>query len=465
MFFYVLRRILWAIPTLLLISLLTFWMSQCAPRDPRLEYGEHEFKSGGYQNQVPQMIAEARKQNLFLPDFYFTITLSAFPDTLYKILPLSRRNKLVRQTAKSGNWAAQIRFEQFVWIVETKIAQLPDSLPQKRPLNAEISKLFSQFNFDTLSFVFKRMHAQTNTLPEMEPWVDSLEAASSAVLNQKTPQKLWLPAFYWNGTLNRYHQWLSHFLRGDWGRSRSMDRPIWQELRPALWASMTLSVISISLAYLIAIPLGVFLARYRKHWIDPLIQSLLLFFYAMPMFVLGALITGLFVSDAAVFPLIRSFSINPLEGSGKYALIWFFENMPVMMLPVLVILLHALAILTLQMRGGILEVIGQDYIRTAWAKGSDARKVYWTHALRNAIFPVIATFSSLFPAIFAGTVIVERLFNIYGLGSKTISAIQNADYPMLFIIVLLTALISVVANLLADLLFAYLDPRIRFTQS
>jgi peptide/nickel transport system permease protein len=152
-----------------------------------------------------------------------------------------------------------------------------------------------------------------------------------------------------------------------------------------------------------------------------------------------------------------------LQGSGKYAVTWLFENLPVILLPILTISAHALAILALQMRGGILEVIGQDYIRTARAKGADEESVYWHHAYRNALFPIITVFTSIFPAIFTGSIVVERLFNFYGLGSKTMDAIHNADYPMLFVIVMLAAVVTIVGNILADILYAWADPRVRFS--
>jgi peptide/nickel transport system permease protein len=243
-----------------------------------------------------------------------------------------------------------------------------------------------------------------------------------------------------------------------------MDLPVWQELKPALWSTMMVSVLAVLLAYLIAIPLGVFTGRQVGRLSDKWARRLLLFLYSMPVFVLGTLLTGLFVSDAAVFPAIRRFSITPLQGSGTYAVFWLLENLPVILLPILTISMHAIAVLALQMRGGILEVIGQDYIRTARAKGADEETVYWHHAFRNALFPIITVFSSLFPTIFTGSIVIERLFNFYGIGSKTMDAIHNADYPVLFVIVMLAATVSIIGNLIADILYAWADPRVRFSK-
>ena len=464
MLFYILRRILLAIPTILVVSLFSFWMSQCAPSDPKLEYHEAGgVQDGNYRAQLNAIIAEAQKQNLYKPAFYFTFTSAAFPDTLFRILPLSRREKLCQQCAQTGNWNALIDFERTVWDAIGGIHHLPDSIAQKRLLNQEVSKLSSEFRFDTLPNVFDRMQQSAVQLPQIQTHIDRLRFAHARVLHEQQLEKLWIPTFYWHGLDNQYHQWLAGFLTGNWGLTRSMDLPVWQELKPALWSTMIVSFLAMLLAYLVAIPLGVFMGRRLDRLDERWTRRLLLFLYAMPVFVLGALLTGFFVSDASVFPLIGSFSISPLQGSGKYAVIWLLENLPVILLPILTISAHALAILALQMRGGILEVIGQDYIRTARAKGADEESVYWHHAYRNALFPIITVFTSIFPAIFTGSIVVERLFNFYGLGSKTMDAIHNADYPMLFVIVMLAAVVSIVGNILADILYAWADPRVRFS--
>jgi peptide/nickel transport system permease protein len=461
---YLLRRVLLAIPTIFMVSLFTFWLSQCAPRDAKLEYSEGGQQDGNYRGQLNTIIAEAKKQHLFLPAFYFSITSSAFPDTLYRVLPLSRREKLCQLTAQTGNWNAQIDLEKTIWDAIEGVKNLPDSLVQKRPLNQEVAKLSAQFRVDTLERVFARMEQNALQLPQIQTHIAQLRLAHTRVLKDQHPEKLWIPAFYWYGLQNQYHHWLSGFVTGDLGRTRSMDLPVWQELKPALWSTMMVSVLAVLLAYLVAIPLGVFMGRQVGRLSDKWVRRLLLFLYSMPVFVLGTLLTGLFVSDAAVFPAIRRFSITPLQGSGTYAVFWLLENLPVILLPILTISMHAIAVLALQMRGGILEVIGQDYIRTARAKGADEETVYWHHAFRNALFPIITVFSSLFPTIFTGSIVIERLFNFYGIGSKTMDAIHNADYPVLFVIVMLAATVSIIGNLIADILYAWADPRVRFSK-
>jgi peptide/nickel transport system permease protein len=461
---YALRRVMLAIPTLLIVSLCTFWLSQCAPRDPKLEFTEIGPIGGSYKQQINSIIEEATRQKLYKPAFYFSFSAAAFPDTLYKVLPLSRRNRLVKLTAQTGNWEAQIRFESAVLKTTEAVQMIPDSLPQKRILLSALSNLAGVTRFDTLDRLFARMEQTAQNLPQQTQQITALRAGVQEILTNLQPEKLWIPAFYWYGLDNRYHDWLFGFITGDLGITNSMKLPVWQEIKPALWSSLTITIIAILLAYMAAIPLGIYLGQQQNKRSDRWIRRLLMFIYAVPLFIVGAILTTLFVSRGAIFPLIDRFYIPSLQGSGQYAIVWVFENMPVMLLPILTIALQALAVLTLQMRGGILHVIGQDFIRTARAKGVDEEAVYWRHAYGNALFPLIATFPDLFPGIFAGSIVVERLFNYYGIGSKTMEAINTSDYPLIFIIVMLVASIIVFANLVADLLYAWADPRVRFTK-
>jgi len=461
---YALRRVLLAIPTLLIVSMCTFWLGQCTPRDPKLEFVEIGPNSGTYKQQLNSIIAEATKQKLYKPAFYFSFSAAAFPDTLYKVLPLSRRNRLIKLTAQTGNWDAQIRFEAAVSKTIDAVLTIPDSLPQKRILLLALSNLSGVTRFDTLDRLFVRMELAAQMLPQQTQQIAILRTGVQDVLTNRQPEKLWIPSFHWYGLDNRYHDWLFGFLTGNLGVTNSMKLPVWREIKSALWASLTITIVAILLAYLAAIPLGIYLGQRQNKGSDQWIRRLLMFIFAVPLFIVGAILTTLFVSRSAIFPLIDRFYIPSLQGSGQYAIVWVLENMPVMLLPILTIALQALAVLALQMRGGILNVIKQDFIRTARAKGADEETVYWRHAYGNALFPLIAAFPQLFPSIFAGSIVVERLFNYYGVGSKMMEAINTSDYPLIFIIVMLVATIIVCANLAADLLYAWADPRVRFTK-
>ncbi len=142
---------------------------------------------------------------------------------------------------------------------------------------------------------------------------------------------------------------------------------------------------------------------------------------------------------------------------------WLVQHAGKLVLPVLTLLVHILAILTLQMRSSMLEVLDQDYIKTARAKGLSERAVHGKHAFKNALFPLITIFGGVFPVIFAGSLVIEYLFNYPGMGTKTQSAFMNQDYPILYTILMIAAVLTILGSLVADLLYAWVDPRVRFS--
>lgn len=159
---------------------------------------------------------------------------------------------------------------------------------------------------------------------------------------------------------------------------------------------------------------------------------------------------------------------NPARGMGSLpstAPFWdrFVESLSHLILPVFCLTYGSLAFISRQMRGGMLDVLQQDYIRTARAKGLGQRAVVWRHAFRNALFPIITLFASIFPAALAGSVVIESIFNIPGMGKLTISAINQQDWPLVYTILMFSALLTMIGILVADALYALLDPRVSYT--
>ena len=133
-----------------------------------------------------------------------------------------------------------------------------------------------------------------------------------------------------------------------------------------------------------------------------------------------------------------------------------------LLLPVLTLSLHVVALLALQMRSSVVRILSLPFLRTAYAKGMPEATVVWRHGVRNALFPMIALLAQVLPAIFGGALVLEYLFQVPGMGSMTQEAFLGRDFPVLFAITMLSAGVTIAANLLADVLYAWLDPRVRF---
>jgi len=459
---YIVRRVLFAVPTMLIISLITFGLSKCAAKDKLIDDSDGPDGGNSTQQEVTMRI-RAAQLGLDKPAFYCTLTSAAFPDTLYRILPFSRREKLATMTVKNGNWAAVIQFDQATQALWGLALRLPDSLPHTAALRSDAAKLRGTTRVDTLDALFARFIQNSRNQPGLLRQLDTVRRRVEVLDTQFFTQKNWIPALYWHGFDNQYHHWLSGFVTGDLGITRGMRKKVADEIRPALICSMVINGLAMLLAYWIAVPLGVALARRREGGADRWTRRVLLFLHAMPGFWLGGLLILLIATPGMGFSWIHGITVQPLQDSGKSVPVWFLENAVKLILPVLTITLHMLAMLALQMRGGILEVMGQDYIRTARAKGADEKHVYWRHAFPNALFPLITVFAGVFPAIFAGSLVVESLFGFPGMGMKTQEAFQQSDYPLLFAILMLASFLTILGNLIADLLYAWTDPRVRFS--
>lgn len=467
MFRYLLKRILWAIPTLLLASLLFFGLNHCATdREQSFVSSDAPEAYLTLRGQAAEAKRQAAEVRADLPLFYFALTTAAQPDTLYRIFPISVRKRLSRWCDETGQWPLiQEYYNTLVDLVDES-RQLPDSLPGVAAFQRAALELLAVEERDSLPYYAQKLadcHAQlASKIPNPQSEIPNPQSKIAIALHQAPPsQQRWIPALHWYGLQNQYHQWLSGFLRGDLGVSKHSHKPVSEALRLALWTTLFLNGCGLLLAYLIAVPLGVALARRRGRRFDRWGQIALLLLYAMPGFWLGGLLILFFATPGYGQHLIPGVGIEKYAGSGLSLLQWSLYNLSQFVLPIAVVALHALASIALQMRGAMLEVLEQDYIRTARAKGLPENAVYWRHAFRNALFPIITLLGSSLPGIIAGSLVVDYLFELPGMGYKTHEAFLSGDIPVLAAILMLLATLTVAGQLLSDLLYRWADPRVR----
>lgn len=243
--------------------------------------------------------------------------------------------------------------------------------------------------------------------------------------------------------LTQYLEWLWRTLQGDFGTSLYFKTPVSDLVFAKLPVTMTLGVASLAFALAISIPLGVLAAVYQNTWIDRLALAIAVVGQALPNFFFALI-------------LIMVFSITlrwlPVSGSGT----WLHFVMPTIALGYYI----APAFMRI-IRAGMVEVLSADYIRTARAKGLPARRVIFKHALRNALVPVVALTAVQLGFLLGGSVVIESIFALDGLGYLAYQSITFKDFPVMQVVVLLLSVIYVVLTLLADIANAWLDPRIR----
>ncbi len=250
----------------------------------------------------------------------------------------------------------------------------------------------------------------------------------------------------------QYLDWLANAARGDFGQSYMQRRPVADILKERVPRSLELALLTILLAMLWAVPLGVVSAVRQNRWADYVVRLLSLSGLSLPIFFSGVLVLYLLVRIFQWLPPLEfvSFTVNPVENLKQ--LIW----------PALVQAFYISAPITRLTRSQLLEVIRQDYVRTARAKGLAERAVIYRHALANSLLPVVTFIGWWGGRLLGGVVIVEIIFSVPGMGSALAQAVSQRDYPTVQAMVFVMSVVFLTLNLLVDLLYAWLDPRIRF---
>lgn len=250
----------------------------------------------------------------------------------------------------------------------------------------------------------------------------------------------------------QYLHWIGGLLQFDAGKSLWSGRPVFAEIAERLPLTIELAFLALLIGATLAIPVGIFSALKQDSWADYFFRSVTIAGLAIPSFWMATLlILGLTVWFEWAPPLgYVNFSDDPVANLQQ--LIW----------PALIIGIHNAAIVARMTRSTMLEVMHEDYIRTARAKGLGLRAVLTVHALRNAMLPVLTLLAIELAGLLNGTVIMEVIFTLPGLGRYLIDAILHRDYPVVQAIVVIMAVVYVLMNLLVDLLYGLLDPRIRF---
>ncbi|MEQ9696004.1 ABC transporter permease [Shimia sp. SDUM112013] len=246
--------------------------------------------------------------------------------------------------------------------------------------------------------------------------------------------------------------WIGNILQGDLGESYFFKKDVTELIAARIEPTLSLSIITIIFTVAIAVPMGVISAYKQGTWVDRVVMGFSVVGFSIPVFVIG-------------FGLIYVFSLElgwfPVQGYQRLAdgiLPWLHH----LILPALALSVIFVAFIARMTRTSVLEVLGEDYIRTARAKGQTENKVLVRHALRNAAVPIVTVIGFAFAILIGGVVVTESVFNIPGLGLLTVDAVLNRDFPTIQAVVLLFSFIYVLINLVIDLSYTILDPRIRY---
>ncbi len=250
------------------------------------------------------------------------------------------------------------------------------------------------------------------------------------------------------------------------GRSQIDGRPVSARIGEAIGWTLRLNGIAILLAFTISLVLGVLMARYVDSRADRIVSSLLFVLFAIPSFWLAMLCVVFLTTPeyGAWTNLFPTGGVGTIPaGASFWEYLWIRSSH--MTLPVFCLMSGTLAYLTRQMRGGMLRELRQDYIKLARAKGITEGRVHWYHALRNALFPMITLVGAAIPAAISGSVIIEVIFSIPGMGRLLFYSILASDWPVVYAMVLLAAMLTIIGYFISDILYYKADPRVKLSDS
>lgn len=491
---YILKRILIFIPTLVVISLLAFIISLNSPTDPverLVNSAVNESDLNSESSATEKLRQEVRRKlGLDLPAFYFSLGSIAESDTLYRIPNRSHQTMLSELISQYGNWhEIQSYYLSLKRLNKEVDAFEPDTTLTKNYGKNELNELINEFSLTAKNLLELSQHeAIESSFEKIDEIIQGNKAlfaslgqdliikeAYNKVISNSTKWKTYIPSLNISGSNCQYHLWLfgdsekgrGGVIRGDFGKSYIDNKSVGAKMLEMFPSSFFLVMASIFLAYFISIPLGIYSA-YKKGAIFDKTSSVIVFMlYSLPSFFVATWLLYKFANP----DVLRWFPTNGIKNPATYNNDWGWFSIdrikhqaPYFVLPLIAFTYSSFAFTSRIMRVSMVDVLNSDYIRTARAKGLSEKKVILKHALRNGLLPIITMFANIFPAAIGGSVILETIFGIPGLGGSIYEATLGIDIPMIVAVFTLTGVLTVIGYLFADILYAVVDPRISYTK-
>lgn len=476
---YIFKRIIWSTISIMVIILIGFTLLIYTPGDPlrtvmNLSDQEDPLRppTAILQNQKT---AWENKLGLNLPLFYCTIQSSVLPDTLYRITDKAERNiirSLCLQTgtpAKVLTFRRQLKQLSKIWLedVESLSSYQKDSLStQVNEINYHIQMLHQSKDLQDISKEMSLLFDNSMSFQKTNTFI--FELIHSYDLKPRISLMTFLPSIRFHAN-NRFHYWLIGdgtnsfgILRGDFGISYVSKEPIRNHIYKNLFWSVLFSGLAIVIAYLISIPIGIRSAIHNGTLSEKLVTALLFILYSIPVFFMGTMLQT-FLANNDYLHLFEPTGIKPAGGYPAESS-WISKlmiSLPYFILPLICFIYSSLAFLTRLTKTTILDELGKPYIVTAKAKGLPYKTIVYKHALRNALIPLLTVFTNLFPVMVGGSVIIETIFTIPGMGIEMFNAYFTHNIPVIISIFTLTGIFTILGFMLSDVLNITVDPRIR----
>lgn len=288
-------------------------------------------------------------------------------------------------------------------------------------------------------------------------------AADQQMHSQEESWRHFTPSFRWNGMNNQYHHWFTKMLGLDFGKSYVTSEPVVDRIQSALRWTMMISGIAMLLAFGISIWFGVWLATTKRSWTKGAGSIGLYILFSIPSFWTATMLV-VFFTTAEYGAWTDLFPTNGVGRLPLEAPFWnrFWETAGHLILPIFCMTYGAVAFISMQMRKAMETEMGQQYIQAARARGFSERHIIWREAFPNALFPMITLFAMIIPLLFTGSVVIEVIFGISGMGLLTLDAINSDDWPIVYGVLVVIAVVTMIGSLVGDVLYAWFNPKVSF---
>lgn len=445
---YIIKRLLLLPLTLIIVILIAFFLKQSVPGDPveailinrGLSLSDLDKKQADYERIY-------KESGLNLPVFYFSVQPAHYQVSMHSILDRDER-KLTKSLAKSGYQAEDIAaFLSFrKKIISARLdntALTPDNpfLFEKRP--------------DILYREIVKGQVSSSLFP-----TDFIGFLENMIRNKQT----WLiPAFVWHGIDNQFHRYLAGIARLDFGHSVKDGKKVTAKIAVSFRWTLAMILPAMVILFGISIPLGLLTGRKEGGRLDKITEKVSVLLYAIPVFWLATMLIIFCTSDQYaswlnIFPAVGTW----YDSGQEHFLTTMFRHGKQLILPVLCIVANDFAFLIKLIRENTIAQKKEMYVKVALSKGLDDYTILFRHILPNVGINILSVAAGMIPAAFAGSLIVEVIFNIPGMGRLLYNSIESSDWNVVFGILIILSASTIMANLLGDLLYARLNPKIRY---
>lgn len=455
---YILKRVMLFVPTLLVIVVISFFLFNYSNQNKVTHsliakglLGDDKIRLD--YDQI--YIEEAIKLKVNQPPFYFSIVPNYYPNNINELIYPQKISQAKILLSNTQNWLCVKRYFNAIdryTMAYKKISS--DSINEVVRTSHQIVHRATNWN------EFSELKALTFPADINNPLLNYEQEVAQSVHQLESASSFYWPTYKFYGSENQFHNWLSQFIAGNWGHSNKDGRPIKNIIQKALPWTFTMVIISIVFSFFLSLIFSLAMVLLRNTWVEYIINGSLYFLYAIPVFWLATIMVIFFTTDeyGSWTNLFPSIGINPIDGKSTFELIW--NNFNRLWLPLLCITLHSLAYLSRQMRSSILQEMSQPYYTSAIAKGLSSKVSIVHHVLPNAMIPIVTILIDAIPSAFAGSVVIEVIFNIPGMGRILYDAIFSNDWSIIASILILIAIVTMICYLVGDILYSYLNPKI-----